>query len=190
MVKAVIATMMVSAAIMTGCATMSKTECQVADWYQVGTKDGSSGYDWNRLASHTKACAKVGIIPDRDVWEQGRQAGLKSYCTTANAYRLGRSGSRLNSVCPSELSDALYRANNYGYNMNRLEGQIDKDRKELKKLREELKKLQEGNNLEFKSEKEARAYMVGLPAKINALVDKIIEDERVLSEAQTYNPYR
>lgn len=187
--KRVILGIMASSLMVAGCATMSKAECQVADWYQVGAKDGSNGHDWSRLASHAKACAKVGITPDRDVWEQGRQAGLQSYCTTANAYRLGRSGSRLNSVCPSELLDVLTRANNYGYNMNRLESQIEKDRKELTKLREQLKKLQEGDNLEFKSEKEARAYMVGLPAKINALVDKIIEDERVLSEAQAYNPY-
>lgn len=87
--KAVILTIMGASLAITGCASLSKAECQVADWYQIGAKDGANGHDWSRLASHAKACAKVGITPDRDTWERGRQAGLYSYCTPANAYRVG-----------------------------------------------------------------------------------------------------
>ena len=108
---------------------------QVADWYQIGAKDGANGHDWNRLASHAKACAKVDITPDRDAWEQGRQAGLQSYCTPANAYRVGSQGSSLKNVCPLELQDQLNRATSYGNSIYRLRRNLENGRKELSTLK-------------------------------------------------------
>lgn len=188
--KRIILGIMTSSLMVVGCASMSKAECQIADWYQVGTKDGSQGHDWNRLASHAKACAKVGITPDRDAWERGRQVGLQSYCTPANAYRVGSQGSSLKNVCPVELQDQLNRATSYGNSVYRLKRNLDNGKKELITLKDQLKKLQEGDNLEFKSEKEARAYMLQLPAKIRELEANLAYYDAQLNQAIASNPFR
>lgn len=187
--KAVILTIMGASLAITGCASLSKAECQVADWYQIDAKDGANGHDWNRLASHAKACAKVGITPDRDVWERGRQAGLHSYCTPTNAYRVGSQGSSLKNVCPVELQDYLNRATSYGNSIYRLRRNLENGRKELSTLKDQLKKLQEGDNLEFKTEKEARAYMLQLPAKIRELEANLAYYDAQLDQAIANNPF-
>ncbi len=187
--KAVILTIMGASLAITGCASLSKAECQVADWYQIGAKDGANGHDWNRLASHAKACTKVGVTPDRDTWERGRQAGLYSYCTPANAYRVGSQGSSLKNVCPLELQDQLNRATSYGNSIYRLRRNLENGRKELSTLKDRLKKLQEGDNLEFKTEKEARAYMLQLPAKIRELEANLAYYDAQLDQAIANNPF-
>lgn len=165
--------------IMTSCATLSKTECQIADWYQIGLNDGRYGYDWSRLASHTKACAKVNITPNQTLWEQGRQEGLLSYCTVNNAYRIGLKGSYINQVCPTALAQELGQANLYGRRVNQLYKEKEQKQTEIKTLQEQLNRLRNGDNLDFKNEKEARTYMLNLPSKINALQQSIlkIQDE-------------
>lgn len=188
--KALVFMVMAASLVMTGCATMSKAECQVADWYQVGIQDGSNGHDWNRLASHAKACAKVGITPDRDAWERGRQAGLQSYCTTANAYRLGSQGYALKNVCPLQRQDQLNRATNYGNSIYQLNKKIENGKKELAELKDQLNKLQEGENLDFKSEKQARAYLLQLPAKIQELEANLNYYQLQVDQAIANNPFR
>lgn len=169
----VYATALAMMATVAGCASLSKAECQVADWLQIGERDGYQGYDWGRIADHAKACARVGVVPDQKTWEQGRQKGLKTYCTMPNAYRRGLSGNYLNDVCPVEIQEDLNIANRYGHNIYKLRNMVDSGKRDLKKLQDQLKKLQEGDNLEFKSEKEARAYMLELPEKIRKLENDI-----------------
>lgn len=186
--KAVILTIMGASLAITGCAGLSKAECQVADWYQIGAKDGANGHDWNRLAAHAKACAKVGVTPDRDTWERGRQAGLHSYCTPANAYRVGSQGSSLKmfarlsykiiSIAPPVTATASIDLE-----------EIENGRKELSTLKDQLKKLQEGDNLEFKTEKEARAYMLQLPAKIRELEANLAYYDAQPDQAIANNPF-
>lgn len=82
-----------------GCATMSKKECQHANWEAKGETDGLNGALPDHLNRHAQACAKVGITPHRANWEKGRKKGLLTYCTEANAYQTGRSGHTLTPVC-------------------------------------------------------------------------------------------
>merc|ERR1711916_171837 len=67
-------------ALLQGCASLSKEECLVADWQQIGFEDGSRGRDLLTLARHRKACAKAGITPDRAAYERGHRQGLLRYC--------------------------------------------------------------------------------------------------------------
>lgn len=165
----------------TGCATMSVAECQVADWESVGYKDGKAGQDKDYLLRHAKACGKGNITPNKQAWEQGRQQGLSVYCTADNAFALGKSGSKLNYVCPTERMPQLQSYNESGLKIYRLKNQIDSDTREREKLVEQYKKLRNGENLDFKSEKEARNYMSELPYKINALTNRINENTVLLN---------
>lgn len=167
---------------LSGCATLSVEECQVANWYDIGYRDGVAGKSWSELAAHSKACAKAHIVPDQGAWEQGRKAGLKQYCTTDNAYRIGLSGRAFaTSQCPASQFKSLDDANAMGRAINNLEDKMKTIEKEVKALREEYEKLKNGENLKYATEKEARARLANLPSIINDKIAEYNEAERRLT---------
>lgn len=90
-------------------------ECPHVDWRAVGLADGAEGRGRDRLAEHRANCAEVGVVPDADAWETGRQEGLEAYCTPTVAFRLGVEGRRMNPVCPASLRPELEAANDLGF---------------------------------------------------------------------------
>ncbi|WP_227429470.1 DUF2799 domain-containing protein [Psychrobacter sp. I-STPA6b] len=173
-----------SIVILSGCATLSKEECRTGNWEAIGFSDGASGYTPARLNSHNKACAKVGIAPDYQAWERGRQAGLTQYCTRDNAYIIGKRGQSMNAVCPASMNTELQSINADGRRYHTLSQQLTQEQQDLEKYREEYRKLRDGDNLGFKTEKEARAYLVGLPDKIRRSEQRISEIQRNLTQLQ------
>lgn len=95
--------LVVSAIVLSGCASLSEEECLVADWHQIGVEDGSAGRDVNYLANHRKACAKVGVTPSLAQYEKGHALGAERYCVYANGLALGERGGAYNNVCSGEL---------------------------------------------------------------------------------------
>ena len=169
-------------AYLTGCATMSVEECKIADWESVGYKDGKAGQDKDYLLKHQKSCAKADIAPNKQAWETGRQQGLMQYCTADNAFALGKAGSHLNPVCPSQSLSQLQAANENGLMIYRLQRQIKTDIEQRDKLLTDYKKLRNGENLDFKNEKDARSYLSELPYKINNLTQRINQNTAILTK--------
>jgi len=86
-----------------GCASMGEDECLVADWRAVGYEDGASGKAASHIGQRREACAEYGVTPNFAAYQQGRDEGLRDYCTPASGYRVGRNGRSPAAVCPSEL---------------------------------------------------------------------------------------
>ncbi len=82
----------VAATLLAGCASMSESECRVADWGRVGLADGSRGERESRLADYTEDCGKVGVVPDATAYRKGRDTGIASFCTATNGWREGTQG--------------------------------------------------------------------------------------------------
>lgn len=125
-----------------GCASLSKEECSVADWYSIGLEDGSKGYDMSRLGAHRKACAKVGVVPDADRYAQGREVGLQTFCTRERGYYEGERGRAYRGVCPPQFEPLFmqgYLAGQEVYRINqdirRLEGELTQIRQEIADIR-------------------------------------------------------
>lgn len=95
--------LVISAVVLSGCASLSEEECLVADWHQIGVEDGSAGRDVNYLANHRKACAKAGVTPSLVQYEKGHALGTERYCVYANGLALGERGGSYNNVCSGEL---------------------------------------------------------------------------------------
>ena len=99
---------------LSGCATtqsLTPEQCQNSNWQEVGYADGIRGRSGAYFGNYTNQCASVvGATPNRVLWEQGRQQGLKNYCTELNAYKLGREGYDWQPVCPLEGIDKLEEA--------------------------------------------------------------------------------
>ncbi|MCV2367588.1 DUF2799 domain-containing protein [Roseateles oligotrophus] len=88
--------------LLTSCATMSPEECKVADWGQIGQRDGMDGRTLGQLSDRAADCAKVGVSVDTQAYQKGRDQGLLSYCRPDNALRVGLSGGFYGGVCPPE----------------------------------------------------------------------------------------
>ena len=169
--------------LLSGCATLSKQECMVGDWQTIGYNDGVAGYRSDRLASHTKACAKAGVAPDYQAWERGRQSGLKQYCTVNNAYNVGRRGRQLNTVCPVANARMLQQANQQGLDYYKLDSQLDEDKRLLDTYQAEFHKLENGDMLDFANEKEARARLLSLSEKIRQTKRRIQSTQKQLDSS-------
>ncbi|MDE4455511.1 DUF2799 domain-containing protein [Psychrobacter sp. DAB_AL62B] len=167
--------------MLSACATLSKQECMVGDWQVIGYNDGVAGYAADRLASHTKACAKVSITPNYQLWERGRQLGLKQYCTVTSAYNVGRRGRKLNNVCPITMVNTLQIANQQGLDYYTLDSQLDKDKRLLEARKLEFDKLKDGEMLDFETEKEARARLISLPTELRDINRRINNTQKKLN---------
>ena len=111
---------LMGAAVLTlsGCATtqsLTPQQCQESNWQEVGYADGLRGRSGAYFGHYANSCASVGgATPNRIQWEQGRQQGLKNYCTELNAYKLGREGYDWQPVCPLEGIEKLEEAYSQG----------------------------------------------------------------------------
>jgi hypothetical protein len=101
--KQTLVILMVSALVLSGCATLNKDECLTADWYQIGYEDGARGMADTRIASHREACAKHGISPDFRAYQDGHEEGIIRFCTSSNGFAQGKRGYQYAGICPPSL---------------------------------------------------------------------------------------
>ena len=89
--------------MLAGCATVSKEDCQLADWFELGRSDGIQGKPRFAFQNRAKPCLEHGIHADRQAYYQGHDEGLKYFCTEQNGFEQGRKGLAFKSVCPLQL---------------------------------------------------------------------------------------
>ncbi|MBC7918260.1 MAG: DUF2799 domain-containing protein [Rhodoferax sp.] len=145
--------------LLAGCESMSKQECQVADWQRVGFNDGASGQSERRLAAYTEDCGEAGVKPDAEAYRRGWDSGILRFCTAANGWREGVQGhSGKNAVCQAqpgyetftrylEAGMQVYRTQEQmrqnDYEINRLQKRLEAggSDEEKKRIREALRDL-------------------------------------------------
>ena len=128
-------------ATLQGCASLSKNECLSANWEDVGVRDGANGRPEEYLIQHSKACAKVAVVPDRGAWLHGREQGLERFCVPHRAYQLGENGGGFDVViCRNFDQDRLVSAYEKGREVNRLGGTLASLDGEIYDLRHELER--------------------------------------------------
>ena len=129
-----------AALALSGCATLSETECRTADWGRLGQQDGANGYAESRLADHAEACNKIGILPNATAWRAGWDQGVQSYCTPAVGWREGLAGRGYNGVCRTRGNEAGFlQAYNAGSEIHRMQNRIDQNSSELRRLENQLR---------------------------------------------------
>lgn len=110
--------------ILTSCG-FSAEKCVQADWHAIGRADGERGASDERLQKHIKSCAEHDVDIDQNLWRAGQVEGLKTYCTPQSAYRLGRDGRNLNTICPEANMSELRAANEKGRRYHDISREID-----------------------------------------------------------------
>lgn len=106
--KAIIA-ILAMLAMVAGCASVSKEDCLLTDWYEVGRLDGRQGKARTAFQGRAKACLEHGITADRQAYYKGHDRGMQYYCTEQKGFELGQQGLAYRSVCPLQL-EANFRA--------------------------------------------------------------------------------
>jgi len=141
--KRLITTVGLLAALLSGCATMSKDECLYVDWRTVGYEDGVAGYNGDRIGQHRKACADHGVRPDFDAYQAGRAAGLREYCQPENGFRVGSSGATYVGACPADLAPAFAVAYESGHELYLREWRVSNANSRLWSKRRELERIED-----------------------------------------------
>ncbi len=158
---------LVAISLLSGCATMSESECTSANWQDVGLQDGTAGKKASRHAHYQKECGAFGATVDTHAYDTGWESGIVLYCTRDNGYQVGASGKIYQHNCPVMTEDAFFSAYQLGHSIhvhqfrvNSLRRQIDdvgndlaksdlseERRKSLAKKRKSLKRDLEGANI-------------------------------------------
>ncbi len=136
---AALATAVAAMAILGGCASMSESECQRADWYRKGEQDGRDGQTRDRVEDHAQACGKVGIQPDEARWQAGWAEGVRRYCRPVNGWQLGLKGEFYRGVCADQPDGAAFE--DYYQSAKRIYDvgqQIDRNYRDMQRLERDL----------------------------------------------------
>ena len=126
--------------LLAGCESMSKQECQVADWQRVGFNDGAGGQSEGRLAAYTEDCGEAGVKPDAQAYRRGWDSGILRFCTAANGWREGVQGhSGKNAVCQAQPGyEAFTRYLDAGMQVYRTSEQLRQNDYEINRLQKRL----------------------------------------------------
>lgn len=124
-----------------GCATLNEEQCRVGDWRGVGLNDGAEGRPMGRIEDHAKACAKYGALPDPRAYENGREQGLRAFCTPVRGFREGREGDTYHDVCPEETEGPFLQAYSDGRRVHAAEAAADRAASEASSARSRADRL-------------------------------------------------
>lgn len=142
---------------LSGCASLSKSECLNANWEDIGVRDGANGQPEEYLIQHSTACAKVNVAPDRGAWLHGRDKGLERYCLPHRMYNIGEYGGAFDAgICRNFDQERLVDAYQKGRDVNRRANALSEIDAELRDIRTKL----ENKELD-KKERERLAYRLG-----------------------------
>ncbi|HXH64231.1 MAG TPA: DUF2799 domain-containing protein, partial [Mariprofundaceae bacterium] len=98
---------LVALGLLAGCATMSKKECETADWRSLGYSDGARGIYYSNLEKRRDSCSKYNIVPDDSAYMNGWGEGIRRYCTPDTGFQVGSAGQPYNNICPPDVEPAF-----------------------------------------------------------------------------------
>ena len=127
----------------TSCATLNEAECKTANWEIIGLEDGSSGRHSSYIGEHRQACAEYNIAPDLKIYLKGHAAGLRQFCTEQNGYQQGIQGRKNNNLCPADLARGFQRGHQKGYQVYRMETEINNLRHSIDSHEHKLQEISE-----------------------------------------------
>lgn len=142
------------AAGLTGCASMSEQECLTADWHDQGMREALAGKPRTALNDDREACAKVGVVPDEARYMAGYAVGIRQFCTPENGAQWGLAGRSYQNSCPADLQQGFvnqYRDGRKVYDsrqsIDRLNNQMRTKEQELDKAKDDKTRSRLRNDL-------------------------------------------
>jgi len=135
--------LIISVLVLSGCATLTRSECLTADWYQIGYEDGSYGFPDTRIKAHRKACAQHGVTPDFEDFQKGHIEGVITFCTPKNGFIQGKRNSKYQSFCSQKLEASFLEAYNNGRQVYRANKDFQEAQAAQKENKQAIKSLRQ-----------------------------------------------
>ena len=129
--------------LISGCASLSESQCVAGDWETVGYRDGVAGKQSTQLLQHQNACVKHGAVPDRNAYLAGWEDGVRQFCLPGNGFNAGEAGRSFANVCPDDLQDAYYAAYQEGRRLYLAKSEIDALNRTVAQKEYRMKQLDE-----------------------------------------------
>lgn len=125
---------------LSGCESMSPSECKMADWHRRGYADGQRGENQNRIADYAEDCGKIGVQPNPMEYRRGWDSGIVQFCTPQNGWNQGLQGSSYKeNACQGQAGNPQYSYYfKIGMDAYRTKGQIEKNNHEINRLQKRL----------------------------------------------------
>ncbi len=123
--KLLLSVLSLSLMFLSACATLDEGECETANWYELGVKDGEKGRKESTYTTYRKDCSEYNIDVNVEEYRTGWQSGIVSYCDADNAFILGIDGNRGINYCPLDLRDSFSSAHSLGYAIHSYRKRID-----------------------------------------------------------------
>ena len=147
---------------LSGCASLSKSECMNANWEDIGIRDGANGQPEEYLIRHSTACAKVNVAPDRGAWLHGREQGLERFCMPHRMYQLGEYGSGFDiGICRNFDQERLQDAYEKGREVHRTSDALGAIDGEIRDINVRLEDKDKEHPL-AKKERDALMFRLGV----------------------------
>jgi hypothetical protein len=127
----------------TSCATLNESECKTANWEIIGLEDGSRGKHSSHIGEHRQACADYNIAPDLKAYLKGHATGMRQFCSEQNGYQQGLQGRKNNHLCPADLARVFQRSYQKGFQVYRMETDINNLRRSIDEHEHKLKEIAE-----------------------------------------------
>lgn len=110
-------TVMLLVLIFTGCSSMSKDECELANWNAIGYSKGATGHSISTFQEYQKDCAEHRVKPDYQAFKQGHYEGLGEFCSIERGMEMGSNGENYHTICQSSQFPAYNQGYQVGINL-------------------------------------------------------------------------
>ncbi|MBI4743062.1 MAG: DUF2799 domain-containing protein [Betaproteobacteria bacterium] len=127
--------------LLASCATMSLEECKVANWHEVGQRDGLDGKPLSLLNTRTADCAEANIRVDSAAYIGGRDSGLRTFCRVENAAPFGLKGGVYEGVCPPRIDGEFRRRFQAGHDVHAARAELDRIGNRIQSQEQRLRTL-------------------------------------------------
>ena len=165
--------------LLCACASLDEGECETANWYELGVKDGEKGRKESTYTTYRKDCSEYNIDVNVEEYRTGWQSGIVSYCDADNAFVIGLDGNSTSNYCPLDLRDSFASAHSLGYAIHSHRKRID----QINYRQEEIIKIL----VEEELTQEEKGDLANERADLK---DELVDEEQRLIEAISEAEYQ
>jgi hypothetical protein len=124
--------------ILSACSSMSKEQCESADWKAYGYTDGAKGKATTHFNSYAQACGDHGVKSDFERYLLGHKQGVIVFCSIENGYQAGTENYRYQGICKTHNESAFLKGLAKGKKLYQARQEVRKEQSEVARLRKAI----------------------------------------------------
>lgn len=130
------------ALVLTGCVSMNADDCKTADWAALGRDDALNGRSIDTAKLRADECRKFGYGINSTAYEEGRQSGLRDFCTPEGGAAFGsKGGDYTPGYCPAGMEPRFLYGYTPAHNRYQLQRKVENLRSEIDYREHEIRKI-------------------------------------------------